>query len=275
MLANSLLCGTFTETFPSDPYTLAGAISNKGTLNGSLDVDGIPLSFRSSTTATISVLFPGAFTGLPLRKYSGGVIVDSCLLNGPFDSTHYYFQWDSPGFDVSIFSGAIQQLPIYGRLFPLEHLTYWVDLNNMGLSPESNSLDAVIQGAESYLHTELTRYFVLPKEIGAIPISASDISINISQAVCRHRYGGRRHRPGSGIRRMSAVTLKRTDPARRISRFYLVAVQPDLFGEWCLMREWGRIGRPGQARIVSYATQEEAEAAFNRHRRIKERLGYR
>jgi predicted DNA-binding WGR domain protein len=74
---------------------------------------------------------------------------------------------------------------------------------------------------------------------------------------------------------MSAVTLKRTDPAKRISRFYLIAVQPELFGRWSLVREWGRIGRPGQARIVSYATQEEAEAAFLRHRRIKERRGYR
>jgi predicted DNA-binding WGR domain protein len=73
---------------------------------------------------------------------------------------------------------------------------------------------------------------------------------------------------------MSAVTLKRTDRERNISRFYLLAVQPELFGRWSLVREWGRIGRPGQARIVSYPTQEEAEAAFMRHRRSKERRGY-
>lgn len=73
---------------------------------------------------------------------------------------------------------------------------------------------------------------------------------------------------------MSAVTLKRTDESRKINRFYLLAVQPELFGSWSLVREWGRIGQPGQVRIVSYATMEEAEAAFLRHRKRKERRGY-
>lgn len=44
---------------------------------------------------------------------------------------------------------------------------------------------------------------------------------------------------------MSALTLKRTDRERNISWFYLLAVQPELFGRWSLVREWGRIGRPG------------------------------
>ena len=74
---------------------------------------------------------------------------------------------------------------------------------------------------------------------------------------------------------MSAITLKRTDPVRNVSRFYLLAVQPELFGRWSLVREWGRIGSPGQQRIISYATQAEAQAAFTRHRRGKERRGYR
>ena len=73
---------------------------------------------------------------------------------------------------------------------------------------------------------------------------------------------------------MSAVTLKRTDPARKISRFYLLAVQLELFGRWSLVREWGRIGQPGQTRIVSYETQAQAQAAFTRHRRSKEKRGY-
>jgi predicted DNA-binding WGR domain protein len=74
---------------------------------------------------------------------------------------------------------------------------------------------------------------------------------------------------------MSAVTLKRIDPARKISRFYLLAVQPDLFGQWCLIREWGRIGRSGQRLLLTFPTQTEAEAAFSHHRRHKERRGCR
>ena len=73
----------------------------------------------------------------------------------------------------------------------------------------------------------------------------------------------------------SAITLKRTDQARNVSRFYLLAVQPELFGRWSLVREWGRIGSPGQTRIVSYATQAEAQAAFTRHKRSKEKRGYK
>ena len=33
-----------------------------------------------------------------------------------------------------------------------------------------------------------------------------------------------------------------TDPARNMARFYTMALQPTLFGEWALLREWGRIG---------------------------------
>jgi len=39
------------------------------------------------------------------------------------------------------------------------------------------------------------------------------------------------------------VFLTRTDPAQDIDRFYVVAVMPDLFGEWTVLREWGRRGR--------------------------------
>jgi len=45
---------------------------------------------------------------------------------------------------------------------------------------------------------------------------------------------------------MNAVILYRVDAARRMHRYYRMDVQPNLFGEWCLMREWGRIGSAGQ-----------------------------
>jgi len=73
---------------------------------------------------------------------------------------------------------------------------------------------------------------------------------------------------------MSAVTLYRIDPAKRMHRYYRMDVQPDLFGEWCLMREWGRIGRSGQARAAPFPTPQEAVAALHQQRRIKERRGY-
>jgi predicted DNA-binding WGR domain protein len=58
--------------------------------------------------------------------------------------------------------------------------------------------------------------------------------------------------------------------------YYRVSTEkPDLFGRYGLVREWGRIERPGQPRIVSYPTQAEAQAAFRRHRQRKEKRGYR
>jgi predicted DNA-binding WGR domain protein len=73
---------------------------------------------------------------------------------------------------------------------------------------------------------------------------------------------------------MSAITLHRTDPARNMCRFYRLDVQPDLFGEWCVVREWGRIGQSGQMRVVPYSTMTEAQTALEQQRRIKERRGY-
>ena len=46
------------------------------------------------------------------------------------------------------------------------------------------------------------------------------------------------------------VYLTREDAGRNMARYYLMDVQTTLFGEWSLVREWGRIDRAGQVRIV-------------------------
>jgi predicted DNA-binding WGR domain protein len=73
---------------------------------------------------------------------------------------------------------------------------------------------------------------------------------------------------------MTAVILYRVDASRNMRRFYRLDIQRELFGFWQLMREWGRIGRPGQTRVQSYATFDEAYAAFHRQRRTREKRGY-
>lgn len=73
---------------------------------------------------------------------------------------------------------------------------------------------------------------------------------------------------------MSAIVLYRIDTAKRMHRFYRLDVQPDLFGAWCLMQEWGRIGSGGQTRGVAFPTSHEAQAALDTQRRAKERRGY-
>ena len=73
---------------------------------------------------------------------------------------------------------------------------------------------------------------------------------------------------------MNTVTLYRIDQAKNMYRFYRLDVQPDLFGYWCVMREWGRIGTTGRECSIPFLTPQEAQAALNKHRRIKERRGY-
>lgn len=61
---------------------------------------------------------------------------------------------------------------------------------------------------------------------------------------------------------MTAIILYHIDTHKRMHRFYRLDVQPDLFGQWCLMREWGRIGSTGQTRCDPFLTSAEAQTAL-------------
>ncbi len=74
---------------------------------------------------------------------------------------------------------------------------------------------------------------------------------------------------------MTAVTLRLIDPEANKWRFYSLDIQPDLFGGWSLVREWGRIGRHGKVMTTPFPSPAEAERALGRLRRRKEKRGYR
>jgi predicted DNA-binding WGR domain protein len=74
---------------------------------------------------------------------------------------------------------------------------------------------------------------------------------------------------------MPSVTLHRIDLTRNMRRFYQLDVQPDLFGAWGVVREWGRIGRPGRLRVDPYPTAVQAEERMQRHQATKQGRGYR
>ena len=74
---------------------------------------------------------------------------------------------------------------------------------------------------------------------------------------------------------MSAIRLVRIDPAVNMRRFYRLDLQPNLFGEWAVVTEWGRIGSGGQVRNTPYPSREAAEIAIGRQRAVKERRGYK
>lgn len=170
---------TFTGVTPSNSFILCQDVSNQGSLSLDIAIFGIPFYFRSSTVATVGIFKPGAFATLPPCQFTGGVLDNRCLLNGPFDPTHYYFEWDFPGFDVSAVFGLI---PLPSRGFFSGNLTYWVDLNNLGLSPDTATISDIIQGAELYLHTQLSTNYVLRRLIGATPI-ADQVTVTKSPLV--------------------------------------------------------------------------------------------
>lgn len=70
------------------------------------------------------------------------------------------------------------------------------------------------------------------------------------------------------------VCLCREDPARRMSRFYVLAIEPTLFGGYALIREYGRIGRGGRVVSRFYGSADDVVREFNRQRQAKERRGY-
>lgn len=69
--------------------------------------------------------------------------------------------------------------------------------------------------------------------------------------------------------------IERTDKARNMARFYAMTIEPDLFGEVCLTRRWGRIGAQGQMKVQRFASERDAVATFLDLLRRKRSRGYR
>ena len=70
------------------------------------------------------------------------------------------------------------------------------------------------------------------------------------------------------------VHLRRIDPTKNMRRFYLLSIQPTLFGGASLVRNWGRIGTHGKAMLETFDDPEQAKTAFGKLQRAKRRKGY-
>jgi predicted DNA-binding WGR domain protein len=73
---------------------------------------------------------------------------------------------------------------------------------------------------------------------------------------------------------MSAVHLARIDHTRNMCRFYRLDVQPDLFGGFAVVKEWGRIGARGRMMDEWHMTEAQALAALQRQAERKRQRGY-
>ncbi|MFB6452719.1 WGR domain-containing protein [Bradyrhizobium tunisiense] len=70
------------------------------------------------------------------------------------------------------------------------------------------------------------------------------------------------------------LVLQRCDPSCNMARFYVVTIEPTLFGDTALVREWGRLGHRGRRRMDLFAGRVQAVEALEAWLVRKRRRGY-
>lgn len=70
------------------------------------------------------------------------------------------------------------------------------------------------------------------------------------------------------------IYLERIDASRNMARFYAMFVQPTLFGELSLIRNWGRIGARGRSKVETFPDREGLVMARLQLARKKRGRGY-
>lgn len=70
------------------------------------------------------------------------------------------------------------------------------------------------------------------------------------------------------------ICLRRVDVSRNMARFYVLSLEPTLFGEVSLVRHWGRIGTQGRQKVEFFDTNEDAKAGLAKLAKKKRKRGY-
>jgi len=74
---------------------------------------------------------------------------------------------------------------------------------------------------------------------------------------------------------LQMLVLERRDDRCNMARYYVLSVEPTLFGDVALVRQWGRIGSPGRLRLDLHADDGAAGEALETWLARKIRRGYR
>lgn len=73
---------------------------------------------------------------------------------------------------------------------------------------------------------------------------------------------------------MNSIYMERRDTKHNMHRFYQIFVTPDLFDDWSLVKEWGRVGSPGTVRKERFDCEKAAAIAGQKIRNSKIKKGY-
>ena len=72
----------------------------------------------------------------------------------------------------------------------------------------------------------------------------------------------------------SLQVLRRVDTDKNMDRFYELTLQPTLFGDWAVVRRWGRFDSGGQKREVWFEAYATALTFMDRLHNKKRKRGY-
>ena len=68
--------------------------------------------------------------------------------------------------------------------------------------------------------------------------------------------------------------FRRIDSSINMARFYMLSLEPTLFGDVAVFRHWGRIGTLGRQAATFHASMAEAESMLERQITRRRRRGY-
>lgn len=109
----------------------------------------------------------------------------------------------------------------------------------------------------------------LPRQITKMNRSrSSDSKLSLDLDFNKHDHAGMITQPYH-------LYFERTDATKNMARFYAISIEPNLFGEACLTRRWGRIGTNGKVKNHQFEKEQDAVDLFLDLLRQKRRRGYR
>ena len=73
---------------------------------------------------------------------------------------------------------------------------------------------------------------------------------------------------------MTNSHLTKINPDVNQRRYYRLRIEPGLFGDWGLVREWGRMGSAGRRRTDWFDEAQDAPVAADKLAKKKVRRGY-
>jgi predicted DNA-binding WGR domain protein len=100
----------------------------------------------------------------------------------------------------------------------------------------------------------------------------SNNALDIAQA--RATFNSMQHVDERTDYTLQMLVLERRDEGCNMARYYVLSVEPTLFGDIALVRQWGRIGFPGRRRLDLHRNDEAAGEALETWLARKVSRGY-